>query len=332
MWRDEKFPLVSVTPLYGFSSDADRIDLGDIASIARISDEKLQVLDADDVFMQHIRLYQPQHLLWKIVYLSPDAVTSIRKLAEESATDIWRGPGEGALSAFVSPVSQLLRAFHLFKPGRFVAGDTSFFVPMQETGCNTLSLSRCSEMAIDFQFVQQYSPHYQFNSAEVSFFLSFINEFYTAWPTLQKYPQIDLALHRYAKESAMYGESVDLMISLEALLVPEEEGIAYRLSQRVANLLGPDAASRKELFRRIRDCYSLRSKIVHGAKFKEKELNAAQQLDWLREITRRVLLSVMALATEMDLGSDFYASLNDMCFDDDLRRSIQAKASRLLHC
>jgi len=323
---------MSVTPLYGFSTDVDRIEISDLASITPISDEQLQVLDADDRFMQHIRLYQPQHLLWKIVFLSPDEVDSIRKLAQEAGTEYWRGPSEGPLSAFVFPVSLLLRAFHLFKPGRFVAGDTSFFVQKQATGCNTMSLARCSEMSIDFQFVQQFSPHYQFNSAEVPFFLTFIEEVYTIWPKLQKYPQIELAQHRYAKESAMYGEAVELIISLEALLVPEEEGIAYRLSQLVANLLGPDAASRKELFRRIRDCYSLRSKIVHGAKFKEKEINAAQQLDWLREIARRVLLSVMALATEMDLGSDFYALLNDMCFDDDLRRSIQAKASRLLHC
>ena len=223
--RDDKLPLSSVTPLYGLSTDADRIDMGGLVSITRISDEQLQVLSADDMFMQHIRLYQPQHLLWKTVYLAPDEVASIRKLVQELGTDFWRGPAdsEGALSAFVLPVSHLLRAFHLFKPGRFVAGDTSFFVRIQAPGCTTLSLARCSEMAIDFQFVEQFSPRYQFNSTEVPFFLSFVQEFYTIWPTLQRYPQIDLALHRYAKESAKYGEAVDLIISLEALLVPEDD-------------------------------------------------------------------------------------------------------------
>jgi hypothetical protein len=332
--RNKKLPLSSVTPLYGLSTDTDRLVLTDDVTITRISEEQLQVLSADDVFIQHIRLYQPQHLPWKTVYLTPDQVTAVSEFCRTVGTDLWRGAAEGErpLLTFVFPVSQLLRAFQLFKPGRLVAGDTSFFVHTQAMGCTTLSLARCSEMSIDFQFVQQFSPQYQFKSEEVPFFLSFFHEFHTIWPTLQRYPQIDLALHRYAKESAMYGEAVDLIISLEALLVPEEEGIAYRLSQRVANLLGADAATRKELFRRVRECYGLRSKIVHGAKFKQKEISAAQQLDWLREIARRVLLSVMALAAEMELGSDFYASLNDMCFDDDLRRSIQAKASRLLHC
>ena len=123
------------------------------------------------------------------------------------------------------------------------------------------------------------------------------------------------------------------MISLESLLVPEEEGIAFRLAQRVANLLGPDARSRKELFKQIRDFYGLRSRIVHGSKIRPKEVRAAQQVDTLREITRRVLLSVIALAGDVDLNADSYASLlNDLCFDDDLRRSVQAKASELLHC
>jgi|SRR3984893_19209807 len=330
---DRRLPLSSVTPLYGLSTDADQIDITDDVTITRISEEQLHVLSADDVFLHHIRLYQPQHLLWKTVYLSSDQVTSISEFCRAVGTDLQGGDAENALafSSFVFPVSSLLRAFHLFKPGRFVAGDTSFFARMRETGCDTATLARCSEMSIDFQFVQQFSPRYQFISAEVPAFLSFVHAFYSIWPTLQKYPQIDLALHRYAKESAMYGEAVDLIISLEALLVPEDEGIGYKLSQRVANLLGPDAASRKELFIRVRDSYSLRSKIVHGAKFKEKDFNAAQQLDWLREITRRVLLSVMALATDKGLGSEFYASLNDMCFDDDLRQSIQAKASGLVH-
>jgi hypothetical protein len=136
---------------------------------------------------------------------------------------------------------------------------------------------------------------------------------------------------RYARESALYGDAVDLIISLEALLVPEEEGIAFRLAQRVANLLGQDAETRKELFRKLRDFYSVRSKIVHGAQFKRKEINAVQQLDWLREVTRRVLLSVMVLANDGGLDADLYGTLNDMCLDDDLRRSLQSKAVALLH-
>ena len=120
------------------------------------------------------------------------------------------------------------------------------------------------------------------------------------------------------------------MISLESLLVPEEEGIAFKLSQRVANLLGADARHRKELFKSVKDFYGLRSRTVHGAKVRPKEVNLGQQLDDLREITRKSILSVMALASESGMGQEFPLLLNDMCFDDDLRRSVQAKAAALL--
>ena len=332
--RSTNVPLTSVTPLYGLVSEADVIVISDGVTITRISEERLEILSADDVFIDHIRLYQPQHLLWKTIELSSDQVTSIVEFSRTLETDLWRGGAENipAVLAYVEPVSQLLRAFQLFKPGRFVAGDTSFFVRSQETDCKTLSLARCSEMSIDYQFVEQFAPHYVFNAAEVPFLLSFVQRLNAAWPRIQEFPQIDLALHRYSGESAQYGGVIELMISLEAVLVPETEGIAFRLSQRVANLLGRDAPSRNELFKQIKDFYGLRSKIVHGAKFRLKEITAAQLVDDLREITRRVLLSIMALAADADLDSAFYESLDGMCLDDNLRSSFQTKASVLLHC
>lgn len=249
--QSPKLPLTSVTPLYGLVSDADVTTVGNDVVITRPSQERLDVLSADDVFIDHIRLYQPQHFLWKTVELSQEHVTSIAQFSRTLEADVWRSDAVNAPAhlAYVEPVSQLLRAFQLFKPGRFVAGDTSFFVRSKRAGCNTLSLSRCSEMSIDYQFVEQFAPRYTFNSTDVPFFLPFVEQFSKAWPKVQKYPQVDLALHRYCKESAQYGDVIELMISLESLLVPEEEGITFKLAQRVANLLGRDASSRKELFK-----------------------------------------------------------------------------------
>lgn len=335
--------LTSITPLFGMVNDADVTTLTNDARITRATQEELQVLSADDVFLDHVRLYQPPHLLWKAVELSVENLISIgepiRRVAAQcdlptEADLVFRGDAaDSPFAALVMPVAQLLRAFHLFKPGRFVAGDTSFFVRSQPVGCETLMLVRCSEMSIDYQFVQQFAPRYTFNSTEIPFFLTFLERLGSVWQIVDQYPQLDLAMHRYCTESARYGDPIELMISLEALLVPEEEGIAFRLAQRVANLIGPDAPARKELFKQIRDLYGLRSRIVHGSKLRPRELSAARQLDELREITRRVLLCVIALAADVDLSADSYASLlNDLCLDDDLRRSVQAKASKVLHC
>ncbi len=230
------------------------------------------------------------------------------------------------MMSFIQPVAQLLSGLHFFKPGRLIAGDTAFFVQR-----STLLLARCSEMTVDFHAVQRGRPQYKLNEVELPFLAVFLARFGEVLAKSEGYPQIELAIHRYARESSLYGDAVELMISLEALLVPEDEGIAFRLSQRVANLLGSDALARKELFKRIREFYGVRSKIVHGAKFKAKDNLVFQEIDALREITRLVILSIMALAADAGL-EDLPNTLNEMCFDDDLRRSIRSKSAALLHC
>jgi hypothetical protein len=221
----------------------------------------------------------------------------------------------------------LIRAFQLYRRGRLVVGDSFFsFTSPFPAGF----MVRCTEMTMDYQVMEQYEPSYEFNSTDVEDFKVFLAAFIEAHQTINKYPELQLAIARYCKETAQHGDVIDLMIALEALLVAEEEGIVFKLSQRVANLLGPDAASRKQLFQKIRDFYSLRSKMVHGGKPKAKELRAQEQLDELREIARRVILSVIVLASEVGVGKEFAALLNDMCLDDDLRRVTQEKASVLL--
>jgi hypothetical protein len=56
---NQSIPLRSVTPLYGFSTDADPLVLMDEVTVTGASEEHLTMLSAEDVFVQHIRLYQP---------------------------------------------------------------------------------------------------------------------------------------------------------------------------------------------------------------------------------------------------------------------------------
>jgi hypothetical protein len=46
----------------------------------------------------------------------------------------------------------------------------------------------------------------------VNDFTSFVHKLHSLLPSLEKHSEIDLALYRYAKESAMYGEVIDLMM------------------------------------------------------------------------------------------------------------------------
>lgn len=330
-------PLLSITPLYCLVTDTDEIVLTDKITIARFSEEQIKFLGEDDRFIRHLRLYTPQCLLWE---RSSVSLKEFRQMAEETVAlaaehgmdqgdDLVRGM-DGRTSALHSKVNQLillLRALQLYRRGRLVVGDSLFYFSEPLPAC---IIARCTDMTVDYQVTEQYRPSYEFNSSDVRDFLTFYVRFLEVSLTIGEYPEIELAVARYCKETAQHGDVVDLMISLESLLVPEQEGIAFKLSQRVANLLGTNVNLRKELFGKVRDFYGLRSRTVHGARVKPKQFELQQQLDDLREITRKTILSVMALASEFGMGQEFSLLLDDMCFDDGLRGSVQTKAAALI--
>jgi len=329
---------VSVTPLYCLVTDADEINLSNGVSITRFSEEQLEFLSEYENFTGHLRLHRPQCLLWErrsipwknfIALATELSAVSADRIFELNQDDLVRSQVGTTPAMFYAMHSlvRLIRALQLYKRGRLVVGDSFFYFPSPVPAG---FMVRCTDMTVDYHAMQQYAPLYELNSSELHNFLIFLIQFYEASRTIDDNPEIVLAIGRYCKETAQHGDVVDLMIALESLLVPEEEGIAFKLSQRVANLLGPDAMSRKYLFQKIREFYGLRSKVVHGAKARPKEIKAQEQIDELREITRQIILSVIALASESGLGAEFAARLNEMCLDDDLRRAMQEKASALL--
>jgi hypothetical protein len=332
--KSGEITVFSITPLYCLVTDADQIDFGDELIVTRFSEGLVAFLGNDDDFMRRVHLYKPQGLLWERKGVSFDEgelliqeVIRIKACARELHENIWVGQREEApkIRSLADSLRLTLRSFQLYKRGRLVVGDSLFYVPaVMEV------IVRCSEMHPDYLIAEHYRPLYEFNSTEVRDFISFQLRFLKASLKTIEYPEIELALNKYCEETARHGDPIGLMTALECLLVPEEEGIKFKLSQRVANLLGTDAKARKELFKKVGSFYNLRSKIVHGAQVRAKDLDVQQQLDELREITRKVILSVVALAADSGMGPEFPALLNDMCFDDDVRRTTQEKASSLL--
>ena len=88
----------------------------------------------------------------------------------------------------------------------------------------------------------------------------------------------DLALHRFMSGVARDNDVdavLDFTIALEALLLPYDPDtrrgdLSYRFRMHGAHHLDEDAADRRVLFRRLRDIYDMRSRLVHGGKYPEK--------------------------------------------------------------
>jgi len=58
---------------------------------------------------------------------------------------------------------------------------------------------------------------------------------------------------------------LDIMICLEILFLKgTQQELTYKLAMRIAHLLGKNVYDRSEIFKFIKEAYSLRSKIVHG--------------------------------------------------------------------
>jgi hypothetical protein len=139
---------------------------------------------------------------------------------------------------------------------------------------------------------------YNLNAVEIPAFCEFHANISPVLGRLSSFPAAEFALLLY---SANDGERLDFsaaVTALEALLTKdgETEGLTYRLSMRIANLLGPDATARKAKFNEMKKFYNLRSKIVHGSPIAKTSLDRPLDgLAQLRETVRRVLLSALAL-------------------------------------
>lgn len=117
---------------------------------------------------------------------------------------------------------------------------------------------------------------------------------------------------RFDKEDKV----IDLMIAFEALYLPENSELSFRLSLRIARFL-EDEYNPSELFEFMKKAYKVRSKFVHGETFnpsvKEnnvKELEIKSLIKQLYEILRLSIKKYVMNFSNVPF-SDFIKSIDD---------------------
>ena len=79
-------------------------------------------------------------------------------------------------------------------------------------------------------------------------------------------------------------------IALECLVLPtQSDELTYRLSQRVARLLGEDVDTRVKLAKRTKELYGIRSKVVHSGHYEVTEVECNE----VRTIAKNVILKLL---------------------------------------
>lgn len=153
------------------------------------------------------------------------------------------------LAKCVVPVREFLQALRLFAPGHLHAGETFVLMPMppKKTWATVASL-RASDMAVDYSSLRQDVKTLTLSSAEMPAFREFRTAISPILQKLESYPAAGFALALYATDDGERGNFSAAVTALEALLSKSEEteGLTYRLSMRLANLLGhyPERESR----------------------------------------------------------------------------------------
>lgn len=107
-------------------------------------------------------------------------------------------------------------------------------------------------------------------------------------------------------------EVINLAIALEALYLTSGMELSYRLSLRVASLLGKEYAdkTKAQIAREIRDFYNKRSRIVHG---ETADINQ-EEVSTIRDYTRKSLQKFLDLSTKYN-RSQILDSIDDALFD-----------------
>ena len=90
-------------------------------------------------------------------------------------------------------------------------------------------------------------------------------------------------------------------IALECIVLPGMDGgeLGYRLSQRVARLIGGDMRDREMLQKKTKELYGIRSKIVHSGFYEINE----DDLNGMRTIAKTVVLRLLADAEVQGFAS-----------------------------
>ena len=129
---------------------------------------------------------------------------------------------------------------------------------------------------------------------------------HTLWPiiygsTRKSRHFLAIGIRRYAlamSRPSLDDRLIDLMISAESIFLDTNKNeLTFRLSHRVALLLGSTSEEQKELFKFMKDAYGMRSKVVHGSKSYVNDPHDAEELSQtinrLSEIMRRSLLLML---------------------------------------
>lgn len=199
---------------------------------------------------------------------SPDAADWAVDIVIEQSKSVEREAGDSYATRASKKLRMVLQSLRLLHHGKVFVGPLYYLIypefagfrhnigALLDTGLTTLPLTHLTYLTL---------AGYQLDERE-------LGELKTIYRLVAKetsyYPDsFALALSRFHDYFGRMNELdglLDLVIALEALFAAGSQEIGYSLALRCSYFLEPDVEKRRDMFRRLRDIYNLRSSIVHG--------------------------------------------------------------------
>lgn len=327
-------------PLYGFGSNKDVLEFSQGMQICSYDEERLALLlEPWDRVVNYLRLHPAEYL---IQARPPNLDVSVQ-LDEDTEELAFYRMSLKIAKGWYEIAGDLVGSLRLFKPGHFTRG------PEYVCWATELPAKLKSEPSppLVWQCIETYpweqepppgrrEVTYFFDAVELDCFKRFNTEVSAALARLQNFDKLALARDHFNASFAEKGpgsQILDIFACLEALLLENADELTFRLATRMANLLGAEADERRRLSSEVKDFYRVRSKVVHGEILRPGEAQLLSQVGRLRELARRVVLSCIALSLDVQPGTNLFALLDGMSFDEKQRSEVQQKASKffLMH-
>jgi len=142
---------------------------------------------------------------------------------------------------------------------------------------------------------------------------------------------ISLALKRFnfgVEESDAENRIIDFFVAFEALCLPERDELTYRLSNRVAIMLGKNDEEADSIREFMTKAYRLRSEIVHGGEVKPitikgETVNVNDTAQRIEKYLRETLKFVLVLSKKYKKRERIMALLDKSLIDTKIRRQLR---------
>lgn len=307
--KDEKVSVKIISPIVGFSSDAETLDFGEFV-ICKVRTENLHNF-LRSMGIKGVSNEIASQLLFNYLLCYEYSV--------EENDDVMNPPDKTT-----KRIENLVKTFRLYKSGNV----RNYFHILVPSTSGYMYHGHVRGGFLD----------YYFSSSDIKDFLDFQKILTTLipneWDKDNRYIEIAIRYFNFAKErDSNEDKIVDFVIALEALYLNGDHGeFTYKLAHRAASMLGSTFDRRRVAFEKVKAAYNLRSQIVHGGSDPKKRKITNEDVEKVDNYVRISIVEYLNLNKKYNSKKLILEKIDESLFGEASWDTLQKDAKAFLAC